>query len=216
MPEILQVTQIPEWLGAAVIGGIIAAIGYMAKQILDWLSAVFKARNMRLSQLAELFSLLRALGVAYDIQCELRNRLDAKIEENHPGLEQSEEGYEAALSKAYPEFKAEELELHMIIRSITINTLWPVNQSLAKWLKDDTYFKGQWHNKGIRGKLARKLGDLEAHLLLWEAKYKVWIPDNPEHALVYLNDENRHGLGFPPGTDQVVETALKERWLFFF
>jgi hypothetical protein len=216
MPEIIQVTQISEWLGAALIGGIIAAIGYVAKQILDWLSALLKARNMRLGRLAELLSLLRASGVAFDIQCDLRDRLDAMILRNHPDLKLTEEGYEAELSKAYSELKPEELEFHKIIRSITENTLWPVNQSLMQWLKDDTYFKGQWYKKGIRGDLAKNLGDLEAHLLLWESKYKVWMPNNPEHALVYLYDEKEHGLGFPKGIEQVVENALKGRWLFFF
>lgn len=214
MPEIIQVTQIPEWLGAALVGGIIAAIGYVAKQILEWLSALLKARNMRRGRLAELLSLLRASGVAFDIQCDLRDRLDSMILKNHPELKLTDEGYDAELSKAYSELKPEELELHKIIRSITENTLLPINQSMVQWLKNDTYFKGQWNKKGIRGDLAKNLGDLEAHLLLWEAKYKVWMPNNPEHALVYLHDEEEHGLGFPRGIEQIVGNALKERWLF--
>ena len=33
--------------------------------------------------------------------------------------------------------------------------------------------------------------------MLWHAKYEAWIPNHPEHALVYMADEKHHGLGFP-------------------
>jgi len=47
------------------------------------------------------------------------------------------------------------------------------------------------------GKLAVFLAQLEAHLVLWVAKYEAWISDQPEHALVFLADEEKHGVGFP-------------------
>jgi len=50
---------------------------------------------------------------------------------------------------------------------------------------------------------------LQAHLLLWLAKYEIWIPASPEHALVYLADEKEHGVGFPRGLDELVDATLK-------
>jgi hypothetical protein len=46
--------------------------------------------------------------------------------------------------------------------------------------------------------------------LLLVFKYETWIPRNPKHALVYMADEQQHGLGFPDGIDQLVDEVLKE------
>jgi hypothetical protein len=100
-----------------------------------------------------------------------------------------------------------ERELHDIIRTITINTLRPTNQALLTWVQQDVVFKGR--RRGADRQFAKKLSDLEAHVLLWHAKYEAWIPQKPEHALVYLADEQSHGLGFPTGLDEMVEKALE-------
>jgi hypothetical protein len=36
------------------------------------------------------------------------------------------------------------------------------------------------------------------------AKFEYWIPDKPERALVFMADENEHGIGFPLGIDDLV------------
>ena len=59
-------------------------------------------------------------------------------------------------------------------------------------------------------KLAAELVKLESHLLLWIAKYKAWIPEHNEHALVYMADENEHGLGFPSGIDERVDDVVNK------
>jgi hypothetical protein len=130
------------------------------------------------------------------------------VRETHPDLIGAEEGYDRMFSKAYSVFTPDEKELHAIIRSLTMYSLRPTNQSLLNWLKSDTYFKAQKPSQGILGELAEKLATLEAHLILWHAKYKAWIPGTPEHALVYLADEEKHGIGFPSGIDDVVRKAL--------
>jgi hypothetical protein len=130
------------------------------------------------------------------------------VHEKHPDLAGTEEGYERTFSKAYKVFTPEEKELHAIIRSITIHSLCTTNQSLSDWLKNDTYFKAQRPSKGIYGELAMQLATLEAHLILWHAKYETWIPETPEHALVYLADEEKHGVGFPSGIDEIVRKTL--------
>ena len=57
-------------------------------------------------------------------------------------------------------------------------------------------------------RLAKLLNDLDCHLTLWLAKHDGWLPGRPDHALVYLVDEEKHGLGFPRGPDQAVEEVV--------
>lgn len=49
---------------------------------------------------------------------------------------------------------------------------------------------------------------LASHLMLWHAKYEAWIPSNNKHALLYMEDEEEHGLGFPHGVDDIIAGAL--------
>ena len=210
----LGLAEVPEWLGAAVATGIIAAVGYIAKQILDWRTTVRATKAARLGRLVELQSLLRAGWVSFVVQNDHAKRLIAMIVHNHGDLITEEEGFERIFARAFPYFTSEEQELHSIIRSITINSLSPTNEALSEWLKSDAYFKAQWHRKGIGSELARKLADLETHLILWRAKYEAWIPNTPEHALVYLADEEEHGVRFPSGLDQIVQNALNEPSVF--
>ena len=81
----------------------------------------------------------------------------------------------------------------------------PLNQAMLEWLNEDTYYKLNTH-KGPLNDLSLALRTLEAHLILWRAKYQFWIPDKPERALVYMNDERRHGVGFPDGLDNLVKS----------
>ena len=156
-----ELNQIPEWLGAAVIGAVIAALGYVGKIILEWWSKVREARNTRRARLIELQSLLSATRVSFVIQNNHADRLVSMIKENHSNLVQAEEGYERIFSKVYDQFTPEERELHGIIRSITVNSLRPANQSLLEWLKNDTYFKAQRQNtKKNLGQLAKQLAAL--------------------------------------------------------
>jgi len=201
-------TQIPEWLGAALISAIIAILGYVGKLIAESISAFREARNARRARLVELHCLLKAGKTSYMIQHELRSRLDALIKKNQPKIPQ-DGGIERRFSLAYPKFSATERELHTLIQSITIHSLKPTNEAMAKWLKNDNYFRAQKLDNSLLGRLAKQLFDLEAHLLLWSAKYEAWIPNRPEHALVYLADEERHGVGFPKGIDSLVEAAIR-------
>lgn len=102
----------------------------------------------------------------------------------------------------------EDKELHALIRSITVNSLHPSNTALTAWLDSDSYFKAQYAKPGALGALAKGLAQLQQHLILWHAKYAMWIPDHPDHALVYLADEEQHGIGFPVGLDQTVDEVL--------
>jgi hypothetical protein len=74
---------------------------------------------------------------------------------------------------------------------------------MIDWLASDTYFKGRT-GKGTVADLARELQTLEAHLLLWRAKYDFWIPGRPERAIVFMADEREHGIGFPTGIEVLI------------
>jgi hypothetical protein len=79
---------------------------------------------------------------------------------------------------------------------------------MLEWLRSDTHYRIPLGKKGPDAELAVFLERLEAHLLLWMAKYHAWIEDRPEHALVYLADEQEHGLGFPQGIEEAIDAVL--------
>ena len=194
--------------GGAAIAAIAAAFGYVAKLIVEWWSDARAAARSRRASLVTLQSLLRATKTSFDIQIEQAQRLQRLLEANHPELSRPEDGYERLFARCFEHFTPEERELHNIVRGITVSALKPTNEAVQNWLKADTYFKGQTEKSGPYRELATKLADLEAHLLLWMAKFDVWIPAHPEHALVFLADEENHGIGFPGGMDAAVQTAL--------
>lgn len=104
---------------------------------------------------------------------------------------------------------ASERDLHELIRSTTIHGIRPLNEALLAWLGADTTYRTSHESRRFhRRALAAALGDLEAHLRIWHAKYATWIPDRPEHALVYLADELQHGPGFPPDLEALVARVL--------
>jgi hypothetical protein len=204
--------QIPAWLGTALLGAIIAALGYVAKLLLEAIEDLRAVKRTRRARLVELLSLLRAGQAAYYAQSEVRDRLASAILRRNPDLAKSSQGYERLFAAAHPGMSADELELHAIVRTITMNTLQPLNEAILKWIREDDYFKAARGRSGHQVDVARKLGALYTHLLLWEAKYKVWMPETPVHALVYLDDEEKHGVGFPKGIENDVESLLNAGW----
>lgn len=201
-------TDSTNWLSKALVGAIIAAVGYVGKQISDIWAHTRKVRRLRRAQLVQLQSLLRATGVAFAIQNQHARRLLDMLQERLPSLDASG-GFEQAFSRSFKDMNAEERQLHSLIRGITVSALRAGNSGLLKWLDADTYFKAQYVKSGPWSVFAGKLAELQSHLILWQAKFEIWIPDYPEHALVYMADEQQHGSGFPAGLDDVVDEVLK-------
>jgi hypothetical protein len=201
--------QVPEWMGAAFLAAVIAALGYVAKLLIELLREVQTTRRVRRARLVELFSLLNAGYVAFRVQIDNRNRLEELITVRDKSLN-SNRGYERLFKSAFPHMTDDERELHSIIRAYTVHTMRPLNESILQWLKEDTYFKAGLWRRGNRAYLARRLAILEAHLLLWQAKYAVWInSDNPQNSLVYLADEEKHGPGFPTGIENDILQVIQ-------
>lgn len=184
---------------------------------------VSEERRIRLIQL---HSLLRASRAVFQTQVALRNALYSDLIEtsklplavptgavgrvlreqagerddtDSSGRRRPIEGFEAHFAAAFPAFNEEQRELHRLIRAYTVHALHTLNRDALDWLREDTYFKSLANQQTPIGEIARLLNQLEAHLVLWFAKYEIWIPNQEHHALVYLGDEKQHGIEFPKG-----------------
>ena len=207
MPD---VNTLPEWFGAAVIGGVIAALGYVAKLGVEGWTDWRRRRQERLRQLLELASLLHASYEAFHVQAGLVSRLEEMLSKSHPETIPDRSGFERHFTQAFMHLTPDESELHGLIRSMTEHSIKPLNEAMTEWLRADFTYRTARGVTGRRGVLASRLNQLDTHLRLWHAKYEAWIPDHPHHALVYLADEEQHGIGFPHGLDQVVDEVLRE------
>ncbi len=203
---------IPAWLGTAVIGALIALFSFVAKTLYQWWLELRKEKSARLASLLELASLLRAAWIINNVQEAHAKNLYQMLQRDHPDRISHDHGYESTFTQLYDHFTPEQAELHTMIRGMSQHALRPINQSMSAWLKDDIYFKTA--SIGVSDKkrklLADRLFDLEAHLILWESKFNTWIPYNPKHALVYLDDEKAHGVAFPFDIEKIIKDVVKE------
>ncbi len=206
----IDVNSVPGWLGTAMAGAVVAALGYVAKLAVDGWSAWRRLRAERLGRLLELASLLHASSEGFFYQRRLVDRLEESLRGNHPEIAPDRSGFERHFAQAFDSFTPDEVELHGLIRSMTEHSLRPTNQAMSVWLQSDLTCRTARAATGTRGELAAKLNQLDTHLRLWHAKYEAWIPEDPQHALVYLADEENHGIGFPPRLDETVEKLLGE------
>ena len=197
-------------VGAGLIAGVAGILGYLGKSLHDYLKSRRSGRSTLMVKLKELSALLEESHSLFAAQNEQARRLIEMLEESHPDQFDEDAGFEEIFSKLYDDFTPEESKLHAIIRSITVSPQKRVNQSMSDWLKDDLFFKSPTQRTTVRQKLADRLRVLELHLNMWHAKYNTWIPDNPKHALVYLADEEKHGVGFPAGIEEIVDSSLRE------
>ena len=122
-------------------------------------------------------------------------------------------GTEWNLAQFHPMMSDEQLDAHKVIRSYTEHAILPLNKQMLDWLAADEYYRSGRVNTDDGQKLFNALHTLQAHLLLWVAKYEAWIPGDPTHALVFLADENKQGVGFPRGIEELVDRVLERREL---
>jgi hypothetical protein len=166
------------------------------------------SEERRRARLHELESLLRASRTAFLVQRTLADRLAERILSTHEVDSPKGEGFESLFARLHPHFDADETDLHKVIRGYTEHALCPLNEAMLAWLEGDTYFRTRRGSESDEAQLASGLNQLEAHLWLWRAKYRSWIPDHPQHALVYLADEADHGLGFPQGIEAILARVI--------
>ncbi len=203
-------TEIPDWLGAAIIGAIFAAVGYLARELIERrkVNQAIVAENI-----SNLKSLLRLLGIqkrVYDLQCEQRNELVSHLEEQFPEEVVKYAGFEEKFEYLYDKMNLRDREIHLVIRSYTKGSLLPLNKKIQE-IAQNINVNLLKVNPEEKEKLKVLLEDLDLHLTLWLAKYEDWIPDNPKHSLVYLVDEKEHGVGFPKGIEDVISKTLEKK-----
>jgi len=214
--QTLQLGPVPEWLAVALVTAALAALGFIGKQVHEWIVTVNAARRTRRARLVTLLSLLNGTAAVRRVQDELRDRLFKAVTGRAPGSsERTGSGYEAALAAAFPDMSNEQKQLHSVIRGYTLHGLRPLNEAMSQWLQADTEFKlARARTRILPGRrrvyseLASQLAALEPHLLMWLAKCAVWMPGTREHALVYLADEEKHGVPFPHHIERTIERAL--------
>jgi hypothetical protein len=187
----------PVEIQVSIIGAIFAVVGYVGKGIVDWIQNKRKSHAETVARLEKLHWLLYASGTVFLLQQEQIKTLRAMLETNHPSEVAGGGPFEDVMTRCYKVMNDKERPLHGIIRATTENSVRSLNKAMSGWLESDSQFKSGLIVTKRRRQLATQLFLLEVHLLLWRAKYKTWIPGHPEHAVVYLADENAHGLGFP-------------------
>jgi hypothetical protein len=189
---------------------VVAALGYVGKQVVESLRAWRTEREQRRARLHQLGALLQASQAAFRVQRAQVGRLAQRLAAKHGNEHEAGVGYERLFSGLYDQFDADETDLHRVIRAYTEHGLRPLNEAMLAWLRDDADHRTTVGKSGQKLELAKLLNQLDAHLLLWLAKYDAWIPNRPQHALVYLADEEEHGLGFPHGIDSAVEVVISQ------
>src|SRR4051794_35105955 len=192
---------------AAIIAAAAAALGFVGKELWVVGKAYLDQQRQRRSRLVQLHSMLRAAHTSFLTQHKHREALRKSIEKNHANVRRlgDNETIDDYFARSYSELSEEEGKRHAIIRGITMYSLRPLNAFMLKWLQDDEYFKGA--QKPALQPLSDPLARLEVHLLHWLAKYEVWIKDE-RRALVYLDDEDKHGVGFPTDIDRLVAEVV--------
>lgn len=194
----------------ALVAALLAALGFVAKEIVASVREWRREDAERRVLLVRLQALLEASRAGFLVQSELRNRLFTQIRARLPD-EGADAGYESMFTRLYEQMSPEERDLHRLIRAYTEHVLQPLNAATRNWLEEDAEYRLSRGKKGAEATLCGQLNTLDAHLLLWLAKYKMWIPDRPEHALVYLADEERHGVPFPTGIEATLAEVLALR-----
>lgn len=200
------------WISEAIGNGIVAIAGFFAKYFWDYYSNRRQLNQERVKKLENLKGLLEESRNLYVMQNKLLKRLCNEVcERIKCDASFNSMGYEYFLSQNYHLLTEDELDTHSIIRGTTMNSIQIVNGEMLKWVKTDTEFKinsvKQLRASEFGEEFAAKLRKLELHLNLWTDKYNVWM-ENEKHCVVYLDDEEKHGEGFPRGIEDMVNEAL--------
>jgi hypothetical protein len=187
---------------------VIAAAGYVAKLAIDTSHEWRVKRQIERASLYRLRSLLIASRVAFRVQRQQADRLAANLRQTKPQFPTDNQGLEHLLSQAHAQLSPDEVDHHAVIRGYTEHALFPINGAMLEWLRSDVEHRIELGKAGNELALAVLLNSLDSHLQLWLAKYHAWIPTHPEHALVYLADEELHGVGFPTGIDSALDAVV--------
>jgi hypothetical protein len=129
-------------------------------------------REERRGRLNELQALLHASRVAFQVQNAQRDRLAARLKARFPEEYRAARGYDRTFSSLYERFDAEDRDLHSLIRVYTEQVMRPLNEAMRSWLEKDVHYRTRQGKSGLDAEFAKQLNLLDAHILLWLAKYQ--------------------------------------------
>lgn len=208
-----------ETVTGTLLAAAIASLGYVARLLMQEWRELRDRHAARLSSLVALQALLDASRVAFQVQNKLARTLAIELTDSGHHQPDDRAGFDALFTARCQTFTPKQADDHRVIRGYTEHALRPINARMSTWLRRDIEYRcyvsprrrgrGPTHQTDeARARLAESLSALEAHLLLWHAKYAAWIPDRPAHALVYLQDEEEHGIGFPKRVEADVRAVI--------
>jgi hypothetical protein len=203
---------IPEWLATAIVGAVLAMVGYFGRDVYERWKKRRESSLARRDQLEKLSALLEESRSIFESQNYQARRLLKLLEQNHPGQVMAERGFDENFHRLSDGFTPEERELHALIRSTSMNSLRRVNEAMSEWLRSNLWYKSGRYSQGPLAPLANQLRTLELHLNQWHDKYAAMIVPDPKRSLIYLADEKEHGVGFPPRIEDLVKGALTAEW----
>ena len=161
-----------------------------------------------LGALQELSALLDESYRIFTVQNGQAQRLLRSLQRNHTRDLPVDVGYDEAFYVMHERFNRQEIVLQRLIRSTTVNSQRRVNLAMSQWLQRSPAFLHDNQPDPQRATLAAQLRMLQLHLNQWHDKYDAWIPSDAKRSLVYLADEEAHGVGFPPGLEEAVREVI--------
>lgn len=205
-----------EWLWRTLIAAVFSilgtVIGVIAKDAYEsWRQTEHQERaaaEASLEALRELSSLLDESYRIFTVQNGQAERLLQLLKRNHARQLPSDAGYDETFYVMHAHFNRQEAALQRLIRSTSMNSQRRVNLAMSQWLQRAPAFLHDNQPDPQRAALAAQLRMLQLHLNQWHDKYDAWIPGDPKRSLVYLADEEAHGVGFPPGLEDLVREVI--------
>ncbi len=208
--------EMPTWVGQGLVALLVGAlIPYWLKTLDNVKDRRQKIRELHMDRLAsiiELSTLLTTSRIIFITQNKMAQKLVLPLMKQHGDKILDGMSINEILAKLYPKFTEDQIAQHKNIRAWSIHLMMPINQEIINWLENDTLFRTTYISAKDSTKrlLANKLIELHAHLLLWKGKYNALIPEENSNAIVYLADEERHGIGFPGGLDELIQKMMTE------
>jgi hypothetical protein len=141
---------------------------------------------------------------------EQRGRLQRLIYANHAQEIPPKRGYDDLFYKMYDRLNEEEMELFRIVRGNTLVGMHRINSRIRDWVDNHNILAIFPEQTPPVLALENEVKVLRTHLSEWFAKYEETFKPDPKRALVYLNDEKKHGTGWPPGLNAAVAAVLAE------
>jgi hypothetical protein len=205
--------ELPGWLGTSIIAIVSAIFGFFGKRFFDWFDERHKKRAKAISELQKLSALLAEGEMVFVNFVKQVHRLTSRLEENYGEEVHFESGCDEAFFQMYDSMNEGERELFHVIRGTTMHSMHRINERLRLWVDEHTarqLLGDIFSNPNRLDDLEKKLMQLRLHLNGWFDKYETIFKTSEKRSMVFLEDEKKHGIGFPKGLRDEVNGLLKE------